>query len=337
MAVAWPIHRKVRFYGSSDLKNWSHLSDFGPAGSTTGIWECPDLFPIALSGRGRTDKWLLVVNVGSGAPAGGSGCQYFTGRFDGTHFHPDPQPQGAQWADWGRDFYAAVSWSDIPKRDGRRIWLGWMSNWDYANDVPTSPWRSAMSIPRSLRLRDSEQGLRLLQEPVDELKKLRHHRQRIALKEVSAIADLGALADRTSDTFELEAELELEKSSGLALRIAGKDTEETVLRVDTSVGEARLDRTRSGEVGFHKAFPGVFRSPVRTIDGKLKIRMFVDTSSVEIFFNEGETVITGLVLMKPGQRKLGLEVVRGKVLEGRVSTWDLRSAWRGGKVASREP
>src|SRR5881296_1302615 len=149
MTVSWPVQRKVRFYSSPDLKTWTHLSDFGPAGSIRGIWECPDLFPLPVEGSARGGKWVLIVNVGSGAPAGGSGCQYFIGDFDGTRFTLDiPEfladtparsvEEPPLWADYGRDFYAAVSWSDIPKNDGRRLWIGWMSNWEYANDVPTA-------------------------------------------------------------------------------------------------------------------------------------------------------------------------------------------------------
>lgn len=145
MVVSWPVERKVRFYASPNLKEWSHLSDFGPAGSTTGIWECPDLFPLQVEdGEKGEESWVLVVNVGSGAPAGGSGCQYFVGDFDGTRFTRSSSPGRRSagpplWADFGRDFYAAVSWSDVPKRDGRRLWLGWMSNWEYAQDVPHRP------------------------------------------------------------------------------------------------------------------------------------------------------------------------------------------------------
>lgn len=203
MVVSWPVERKVRFYASPDLKSWSHLSDFGPAGSTTGIWECPDLFPLRIEGnRSRKTAWTLVVNVGSGAPAGGSGCQYFVGDFDGTRFVLDagtPAPGAeapALWADYGRDFYAAVSWSDIPRQDGRRLWLGWMSNWEYAQNVPTSPWRSAMTVPRELALRTTPAGLRLLQRPVRELERLRLAKAPDRLRRAS-LAEANARLSRT--------------------------------------------------------------------------------------------------------------------------------------------
>src|SRR5436190_986421 len=126
---------------------------------------------------GDTEKtrWVLIVNLNPGAIAGGSGTQYFVGDFDGSRF--TTASSGSMpvtlWADYGKDFYAAVSWSDIPPRDGRRLWIGWMNNWQYGDKIPTSPWRSAQSVPRTLALRTTEEGIRLVQQPVSELRRLR--------------------------------------------------------------------------------------------------------------------------------------------------------------------
>src|SRR5678815_5412567 len=149
MTVAKPDQRKVLFWGSPDLKNWQQLGEFGPQGETSGIWECPDLFDLPVyRGGQKTDETrsVLVVNISGGTPAGGSGCQYFVGRFGGKTFVNDNPKDTKLWADYGADCYAAVSWSDVPKEDGRRIWLGWMTNWRYAGAEPTSPWRTAQSI-----------------------------------------------------------------------------------------------------------------------------------------------------------------------------------------------
>ncbi|HXY40334.1 MAG TPA: glycoside hydrolase family 32 protein, partial [Vicinamibacteria bacterium] len=176
MAVAWPKQRKVRFYASPDLESWSHLSDFGPAGATAGDWECPDLFPLAVEASPGERRWVLIVNLNPGGPAGGSGTQYFVGDFDGRRFVADATPsrEGAPlWLDHGPDFYATVTWSDVPERDGRRLALGWMSNWQYAAEAPTSPWRGAMTVPRELVLRRTPEGLRVAQRPVRELASLR--------------------------------------------------------------------------------------------------------------------------------------------------------------------
>jgi beta-fructofuranosidase/levanase/fructan beta-fructosidase len=239
-----------------------------------------------------------------------------------------PATEPALWADWGRDFYAAVSWSDIPKRDGRRLWLGWMSNWEYANDVPTSPWRSAMSIARELSLRKADDGWRLVQRPVKEMETLRGARTRLGLKNAAGRADLSKLDVATDGLFELEADLQPGPDAVFALKLRTGATEETVLRVDVPRQELTLDRTRSGKVDFHGRFPGIYRAPVRLIDGHLKLRLFVDTSSVEVFVNDGETAQTSLILPSPGARHLELDVAHGTVHRASLSVWKLKSAWR---------
>jgi fructan beta-fructosidase len=332
MVVSWPVHRKVRFYASANLKDWTHLSDFGPAGSTTGIWECPDLFPLNVENSEGAQKWVLIVNVGSGAPAGGSGCQYFVGQFDGTAFVPDKlqtptdSDEVARWADYAKDFYAAVSWSDVPERDGRRLWLGWMSNWEYANDVPTSPWRSAMSIPRTLSLRQGDGGWLLVQRPVKELEGLREQRIELALENLNGPADLSKLNSVTTDLFEVDADLVPSTNAVFHLKLRSGATEETVLSIDVTNRSLTLDRTRSGNVGFHKQFSGTAKAPLRLIDGRLRLRLFVDTSSVETFVNDGETVQTSLILPSGRERYLELSVRQGELRRANLNVWKLASA-----------
>ena len=335
MTVSWPTQHKVRFYASPNLKDWTHLSDFGPAGSTKGIWECPDLFPLRVEGKRDAEKWTLIVNVGSGAPAGGSGCQYFVGDFDGKQFTLDASFPGgkdaALWADWGRDFYAAVSWSDIPKRDGRRLGLGWMSNWEYANDVPTSPWRSAMSIPRELTLRETPDGLRLIQQPARELEKLRGKRHRLTKATLAEANAWLARLKAGSDLLEIAAEFESVPASGeLGLRIITAADEATVIRCQPGVGRLSLDRTRSGRVDFHPKFSGIHTAPVRLTDGRLRLHLFLDASSLEVFASGGETVLTDLVLPTSGSRKMELYSEGGTVAARLQSLqiWELHPAWR---------
>ena len=333
MAVSWPVHRKVRFYGSPDLKAWTHLSDFGPAGSTEGIWECPDLFPIPIEGIRGSSRWVLVVNVGSGAPAGGSGTQYFVGGFDGTRFTVDPPPRGAThaplWADFGRDFYAAVSWSDIPARDGRRLWIGWMSNWNYANDVPTYPWRSAMTVPRELRLRETPAGLRLVQEPVHELTRLRDLRRHLGRTPLPRAASWLQSLEIPTGMAEVDIEWASVPSEGaLTLVLNHGTTGETRIRADLGAGMLEVDRTRSGRADFSPVFSGVHRAPLRIADGRLMLRVLVDVSSVEVFAQGGETVLTDLVLPESPGLRLSLEAdgaATGARIQS-ISLWPLRSA-----------
>lgn len=342
MTVAWPVQHKVRFYASPNLKDWTHLSDFGPAGATGGIWECPDLFPLRIEGT-RKEKWVLIVNLNPGGPAGGSACQYFVGEFDGKAFLLDPSYPKAQlesvpagtvaratttpalWADYGADFYAAVSWSDIPKRDGRRLWLGWMSDWRYANDVPTSPWRSAMSIPRELLLRQTPEGLRLLQQPVRELEKLRGKRHRLGRSSL-AEANEWLARQKLGALLEIKCEFEMpQRTDEIALIISTGANEETVLR-RTAEGRLILDRTRSGKADFSRAFPAAHSAPLATRDG-LKLHLFLDTSSLEVFAEDGETVVTDLILPTGTERKLKLASEKATRVK-RFEIWELNSAWR---------
>jgi fructan beta-fructosidase len=310
MVLALSTEKKVHFYSSPDLKQWKYVGEFGPAGATNGLWECPDLFPLSIEGESGKTKWVLIVNINPGGPAGGSACQYFVGDFDGAHFTADPARAAgdkALWADYGADFYAGVSWSDVPKSDGRRIWLGWMSNWLYAGDVPTSPWRSAMTVPRTLALRPTPDGLRLIQEPVAELLKLREPGARQFSGGSFAVA-AAWLAAQTN----LPALLDIEMSfTGITAKSAfsiqlhtGKD-EVTTIACDGARNRLSVDRTRSGQIGFHREFPGRHEAPLRITDGKCAVRLLVDTSSLEVFAQD--TVMTELIFPSAGPRSLSVQ------------------------------
>ena len=173
MVTVLADQHKVRFFSSTDLKHWTALSDFGLAGAAGGAWECPDLFPLPLENDPGHTAWVLSINISPGGLTGGSGNQYFVGHFDGTTFSSENPPEQTMWVDYGRDYYASTSFADLPKSDGRRIWLGWLNNWEYAPKVPTYPWRGTQSVPRELKLRRFADGLHLVQQPVAELRSLR--------------------------------------------------------------------------------------------------------------------------------------------------------------------
>lgn len=487
MTVSWPKPRQVRFYASKNLKQWSHLSDFGPAGSTTGIWECPDLFSVKVEGQGGQKKWVLVVNVGSGAPAGGSGCQYFVGEFDGREFSLDasfPKPEqevvpnglilgdfegegygswkatgeafgtspalgkmGGQqavdgfrgrgllnsftggdksegsltstpfeinrkhlsfligggnhanrtcvnlrvdgtvvrsatgdnaerlswkswnlsdlqgkkgilevvdreqggwghinadhfvladeparpaqtpalWADWGRDFYAAVSWSDIPASDGRRLWLGWMSNWEYANDVPTVPWRSAMSIPRELTLRSTPTGLRLVQKPVRELVSYRGKQHRFSGASLPKANQWLQKREFATPLLEVELELQPRGNEGITLELATERNETVEVHYDPARSTLTLDRTRSGRVDFNGKFTGRYEAPLSLRDGKIKLTLLIDRSSVEVFANDGLISLTSLMLPEGKKRTFRFREPVGSCKVEQLRIWELQA------------
>ena len=196
MVTVLPDQHKVRFFGSSDLKRWEALSDFGPAGATGGVWECPDLFPLRVDGDPSDIRWVLDVDINPGAIAGGSGGQYFVGTFDGRTFVNDNAPDRTLWVDYGKDFYATISFSDIPPSDGRRIWMGWISNWLYANVEPTTVWRGAQSVPRRLTLRRTPNGIRLVQSPIAELTALRETPEPVVVKDGVPISGSAEIENR---------------------------------------------------------------------------------------------------------------------------------------------
>lgn len=296
MVVSLAAEKVLVFYGSSDLKNWTELSRFGPAGVTDKPnWECPDLFELDVENESGRKLWVLEVDIGNGSVAGGSGGEYFVGTFDGTRFQT---LQRAQWVDFGRDFYAPISWDNIPQTDGRRIWLGWFNNWE-THLVPTSPWRSCMSVPRRLSLkktafnREEPATYVLVQRPVAELDSLRIDSQSLnSDKAAWPPVALTAEGDLDDLTFELEATLQpgIERSAGFRIRTAKDEFLE--VGYDRHFAGVYVDRNKSGNVSFHDSFAGRHTAPARLIDGSIELRIIVDRSTIEVFINDGESVIS---------------------------------------------
>ncbi len=306
MTVALSPEHTVHFYTSPDLKQWTRSGEFGPAGSTQGIWECPDLFPLPVEGGGT--RWVLIVNMNPGAPAGGSGVQYFVGNFDGKRFTPEGDARTPKWGDFGADFYAGVSWSDVPAADGRRVWLGWMSNWSYAQVVPTSPWRSAMSIPRTLALRPSVDGMRLVQRPVRELESLRAGRKREFLGGTFAQA-AAWLSEQRDLPLYLDVEMTFSSVSArtpFAVQLATGPNESTTISIDPAQQRLTFDRTRSGQVAFHKEFPAAHVAPLRVNNGEVQLRLLIDAASLELFAQDGETVMTEIFFPSAQSRAISI-------------------------------
>ena len=304
MAVSLPLEHQILFYSSPDLRHWTRTGAFGPAGAVGGAWECPDLFPLPIEGGGSA--WVLIVNINPGAPLGGSGTQYFTGNFDGSRFTSDGDTT-THWADFGSDFYAAVSWNDVPASDGRRVWIGWMSNWLYGQAVPTTPWRSAMSVPRVVTLRRTPGGLRLLQQPVVELDQLAHAApaEFMGGSDPDAAAWLAARGP-LSEALDVTLLLTGPRHGPLSLDVLSGDSDRTTVTVDASNGELSVDRRHSGLVNFHPAFAARHVAPLRLSGDTVRLRLLLDASSVEVFGQNGESVLTDVILPSPGPRRLAL-------------------------------
>ncbi len=330
MILAIPLEYKVHFYTSDDLKDWEYLSEFGPAGSTAGIWECPDLFELPIEGTDET-RWVLEVDIGSGAIAGGSGGQYFVGHFDGQTFTNDNPADLTLWMDYGADFYAGVSFSDIPEEDGRRIFLAWMNNWQYAQDIPTSPWRSAQTLPRTLHLRNTEEGLRLVQIPVEETRKLR--KKQLVNLETQSVLGVAPIAGAKAELLEFEGTLEIVEGQKAGLRIKhsasdGSDTDkETLIGYDAGRQVLYIDRTRSGIDDFHEAFAAIHEAPLALQDGKLTLHVFIDRSSIEVFAGNGLISMTDRIFPESQTHILELWSEDGAVEATGVNVWELGTIW----------
>lgn len=295
MVLVLAVDRRVRLYGSEDLLHWEHLSDVGPLGSTAGIWECPDLFPLAVDDDLSRVRWVLVVSVQQGAVAGGSGTQYVVGHFDGTVFTPEGQ---ARWLDFGADNYAAVSFSG--RADDDRVLLGWMSNWEYADRTPAVGFRGMMTVPRRLRLATVDAEHRLLQQPVLPA----FDRARYSCADVGLTGSLDLPLRSTRARLVLEMEVGSATRVGLQVRVGAGEC--TQICHEVATGSLTVDRTRSGVVDFHPSVAAVHAAPYRPDDGVVRLEVLVDSSSVEVFAGRGEVVVTDLVF--PAADSAGLQV-----------------------------
>jgi sucrose-6-phosphate hydrolase SacC (GH32 family) len=320
MVAVEAVQRKVVIYSSANLIDWTYLSDFGPANAVDGVWECPDLFPLPLDGDPGTLKWVLTVNLNPGGPNGGSAGQYFVGEFDGVVFRADATaalgPDGraelsdCDWLDWGRDYYAAVSFNDAP--EGKRIMIGWMNNWDYANNTPTAPWRGHMSLPRQLSL-ITKGGRPVLVHAVandDEL------RASGVVSEHAALRIDGEVRLDDVDCSEIQiidVEFEAGMASEFGVLISGTESTGTRIGVRATDGVLFLDRTRSGSTAFHESFPSIETAPILPQQGRYRLSVYVDHTSIEVFAQGGEVALSDAIFPLPGARSLTIYASGGPV------------------------
>ena len=303
-------------------RHWTKRSTFGPAGDIAGQWECPDLIELPVEGTSEK-KWVLIINRNPGAPAGGTGVRYLIGKFDGANFTSEVPDTPALWADWGKDFYATNTWNDAPAADGR-VWIGWFSNWQYANIEPTVLWRGAQSIPRTLMLRRYADGLRLVQRPVRELESLRREKFRIVNASVAEVNQKIRESGTKGEVYEFEAELRPGQVEDIGFRLRKSKDAETWWASTPFTDEVYVDRTHSGEVSFSKDFPGRHSAKLEQ-NASIKLHVFVDRSSVEVFANDGERVLSERIYPPPGSD--GIELYPRELAEKSISLtiWELNS------------
>ena len=285
------VGQHMEIYSSVNLKEWKKESEFGAMqGAHGGVWECPDLVEIPVEGT-REKKWVLICNLNPGGPFGGSAAQYFVGSFDGKKF-VNESPTQTKWMDWGKDNYATVTWNNAP--DGRCIALGWMSNWQYANNVPTSQYRSANTLARDLTLYREGQELYLKSTPSSEVKKARGKKVSIPSFKVSEKHEMVNLFEEKQGAYEVEIVIQNAGASKIAFCLLNDKGEKVSMYYDLNRKQFVMDRSESGTVDFSKDFPAVTVAPVN-VDKELTLRLFVDRSSIEAFGEDGKFVMTNLV------------------------------------------
>lgn len=285
------VGQHMEIYSSVNLKEWKKESEFGAMqGAHGGVWECPDLVEIPVEGT-REKKWVLICNLNPGGPFGGSAAQYFVGSFDGKKF-VNESPTQTKWMDWGKDNYATVTWNNAP--DGRCIALGWMSNWQYANNVPTRQYRSANTLARDLTLYREGQELYLKSTPSSEVKKARGKKVSIPSFKVSEKHEMVNLFEEKQGAYEVEIVIQNAGASKIAFCLLNDKVEKVSMYYDLNRKQFVMDRSESGTVDFSKDFPAVTVAPVN-VDKELTLRLFVDRSSIEAFGEDGKFVMTNLV------------------------------------------
>jgi len=305
--------QEVELYSSANLLDWIYESSFGEGyGNHEGVWECPDLLELPVDGNSGNKKWVLLLNINPGGIFGGSATQYFTGDFDGKTFTCESTPSTVKWMDWGKDHYATITWSNTP--GNRPIAIAWMSNWEYANQVPTHQFRSANSVPREISLFTRNNETYMANHPVEELKTLRRDVQEYE----ATIHDrykpyaVDSILENNIGAFELEIEFRNETAEVFGLTLFNEKGENVVMYYDLSEKRFYMDRTRSGEVDFSKSFPAITHAPIEK-NANYTLRIFVDRSSIECFSGDGEFVMTNLVFPEEPYNRVNFYTKGGRV------------------------
>ncbi|EGW48008.1 hypothetical protein HMPREF0666_00793 [Prevotella sp. C561] len=278
--------QQMNIYSSKNLKDWKYESSFGEGyGNHGGVWECPDLLKMG-------DKWVLICNINPGGPFGGSATQYFVGSFDGHKFTCESKPEVTKWMDYGKDHYATVSFSNAP--DGRIVVLPWMSNWQYANQVPTQQFRSANGLPRDLGLYSYNGEDYVSVKPSPEV--------------------FAAFEKKPSGRLQPAAYIEVTNIKSNASIVLSNDKGERVTMVyDGKNATFSMDRTESGVTDFHSDFKAKTVAPTNGVIKSMQI--FIDRCSIEAFDTEGKVAMTNLVFPSKPYDKIIVKGCKVKIYE----------------------
>lgn len=313
------VGQEMQIYSSPNLKEWAYESSFGEGhGVHAGVWECPDLFELPVRGT-ELKKWVLLCNINPGGPFGGSATQYFVGTFDGKTF-TNESPNLTKWMDYGKDHYATVTWSNAPK--DRKIAIAWMSNWDYANNVPTMQYRSANSVPRDLELFTRNGQTYLSSLPSPEMLKLRGKAQKKGSFKVDRSHEINQLLADNKGTYELEIEFKNNNADVMSLQLFNSKGEEVELYYNLLDNRFTMDRRNSGQTSFSKTFASATIAPI-SAQKEYTLRLLIDRSSIEAFDGNGEFVMTNLVFPEEPYNRISFNAKGGSFTVTSFTVYDL--------------
>lgn len=314
----------VEFYTSTNLVNWELVFRFGKHhGSHAGVWECPDLFPLTTE-SGQT-KWALVISVSTEHSERDESVQYFIGDFDGRRFMP--QHHDELWIDHGADNYGAVTWDGVPADDGRRIMIGWMSSWRYAKEMPTYPWRGNMTMPREIRLVEGIDGFELAFAPAREVRELRSKSYSVDTAPIDSTGIQELFTSVTGSLLDLDLEFTWGdgEAQSFSVVFSGCSGEEARVHVDVEARLLIVDRMSVGQRVPNPKFANRFEASLRQLDGRFDLRIIKDRASVEVFGDEGRSVISANLFHDTPLDELSIEGTGEIDVGGEVSV--LTSIW----------
>lgn len=314
------VGQEMQIFSSKNLKEWKKESSFGAKqGAHGGVWECPDLVQLPVESS-KEKKWVLICNLNPGGPFGGSAAQYFVGTFDGKKF-TNESPTQTKWLDWGKDNYATVTWSNAP--DGRCIALGWMSNWQYQAVLPTSQYRGSNTLARDLTLYKENGDYFLKSAPSPEIESLRGEKVSVPSFKVSDTYEINSLLEHNDGAYEIEMTIKNSGASKIVFSLLNAKDEKIYMYYNVPQKQFVMDRSESGLTDFSKDFPAVTVAPVGDTD-IIRIRLFIDKSSIEVFGEDGKYVMTNRVFPNAPYNRLQFESVRGNFTVKSLNVYKLK-------------
>ncbi|MEZ4669623.1 MAG: glycoside hydrolase family 32 protein [Anaerolineae bacterium] len=326
MVLTLSDERKVSFYASPDLKNWEHLSDFGPMGAQSQVWEVPDLVEMPLDGDATQTKWVLFCGMGPNR------VQYFVGTFDGTKFTPDEtsvvSEQNANWLDYGPDYYAARTYRDYDGVDKRTVMMAWMGNWEYANKVRT-PWgKGALAMPRELTLVSTIDGAKIIQQPITEFNNLRENEAQLKEFDLEGVRALTEFQP-PRNTYEIDVTFKIvDPAARFGLRLATNGDLGISVGYDEQTSSLFIDRTKPENGDFSPDFPKYVTAPLDLLgDGTIRLHVYIDQSSLEVFANDSSVAMTAAYFPEPHSTGIELFSESGHVIVQHMTAWELQSIW----------